>query len=256
MTPAEAVARLEELVPLTLAAGWDRVGLLVEGARPIRSALLCIDATPEVLTEAEGFDLLIAYHPPLFGNLERLVQGDPAGARALALARSGLTVWSPHSALDALAGGVTDWLIEPLGPFSFVEPLVPDRRDPLIGMGRMATLERPTLLASLLTPLKAHLGASVLQVASPPGLGPIRTVAACPGAGGSLIGPTRADLLLTGEWSHHHVLAALARGQAVVLADHSTTERGFLTAWRPQVEDVLGLPVRVARQDRAPLRWV
>lgn len=256
MTPQEAVDRLEELVPLSLAGSWDRVGLLVEGTRPIRSALLCIDATPEVLGEAQGFDLLIAYHPPLFGNLERLVQDVPAGARALALARSGLTVWSPHSALDALAGGVTDWLIEPLGPFSFVQPIQPDRRDPLVGMGRLATLERPTPLTSLLTPLKAHLGAAGLRVASPPGMGPIRTVAACPGAGGSVIGATRADLLLTGEWSHHHVLAALARGQAVVLAEHSTSERGFLAAWRPQVEDVLGLPVKVARQDREPLRWV
>ena len=36
------------------------------------------------------------------------------------------------------------------------------------------------------------------------------------------------DVLLTGEMSHHEVLAANAEGKHVILSDHSNTERGYL----------------------------
>ena len=37
-----------------------------------------------------------------------------------------------------------------------------------------------------------------------------------------------ADLLVTGEASHHEQLAAVARGASIITAGHSVSERGFL----------------------------
>lgn len=56
----------------------------------------------------------------------------------------------------------------------------------------------------------------------------IQTVAVVAGSGGSLLKGVRADLYLTGEMSHHDVLAAVANGTSVLLCDHSNTERGYL----------------------------
>jgi len=56
----------------------------------------------------------------------------------------------------------------------------------------------------------------------------IRTVGICAGSGGSVLKDCDADLLFTGELTHHEALAATERGAAVVTLFHSNSERGFL----------------------------
>ena len=120
------VALLEDIAPLAHAEDWDNVGLLLEPAGDRRDskaspsvarALLCIDFTPAVLTEAlaSDADLVVAYHPPLFRPLNRLRASVPAESTVLAAARAGLALYSPHTALDAAPGGVNDWLARALG---------------------------------------------------------------------------------------------------------------------------------------------
>lgn len=56
----------------------------------------------------------------------------------------------------------------------------------------------------------------------------IRSVGICAGSGSSVLRDVDADLLFTGELSHHDALAATERGSCVVTLFHSNTERGFL----------------------------
>jgi hypothetical protein len=74
------------------------------------------------------------------------------------------------------------------------------------------------------------------------------------GSGGSAFRDVRADLLFTGELSHHEALAATERGAAVVALFHSNTERGFLKAvMKGRLEKVLGeewARVRKAERNR------
>lgn len=112
---AEVTRALGEIAPLHLAEPWDKVGLLVAGDdRPVARALLAIDLTPEVLAEAIslGAELVVAYHPLLFKPLERLDGATWQGRVAIDAVRAGIAVYSPHTALDAVAGGVNDWLVE------------------------------------------------------------------------------------------------------------------------------------------------
>lgn len=124
MQIADLIASLERFAPPRLAEPWDNVGLLVgranaELAGPV---VLTIDMTEAVLDEAERLGcgeggVMIVYHPPIFQPLKRLRgdSGSQAGERAVyRAARSGMAVYSPHTALDACAGGVTDWLAEGL----------------------------------------------------------------------------------------------------------------------------------------------
>lgn len=56
----------------------------------------------------------------------------------------------------------------------------------------------------------------------------IRSVAICAGSGHSVLRNVDADLLFTGELSHHDALSATEQGRCVVTLFHSNTERGFL----------------------------
>lgn len=141
-TLADLLSAVESISPLRLAAEWDRVGLLIGDARDeVKRVLLAIDLTEPVLDEARTLHpardralaaaqarrrasassdhgsatAVIAYHPPIFEPLAHLRAEDPRGRIALRSARELAGVISPHTALDAVAGGVCDWLAEGVG---------------------------------------------------------------------------------------------------------------------------------------------
>ena len=262
-----AVAALERLAPLAGAGSWDNVGLLLEPV-PDASAgriLLCIDLTEPVMDEAIdwGAELIVAYHPPIFRGAQRLTQGVPLQRSILRAARAGIAIHSPHTALDAVTDGVCDWLAAGLGPLSDarpIEPLAPPQ-DPNEGAGRLVTLAEPVSLDALVTRMKSYLGLSALRVAAHPrhdaGAASVRTVAVCPGSGGGLFeGVGGVDLLLTGEMQHHDVLARVAMGSAVILTEHSNSERGYLPVLQARLQSALGdgAEVRISRADGDPLQ--
>jgi dinuclear metal center YbgI/SA1388 family protein len=164
-TLSEVLALLERLAPLNLAEEWDNVGLLLEPSaaalRPIERVLLCIDLSERVLDEAlvASADFLIAYHPPLFRAVKRL-RASVAEERVLLRAlEAGVAVYSPHTALDAAAGGVNDWLASAFGagrsrpqagdtPAALVDNttahLIADFRD-LVGLTPGAFVKRSSL---------------------------------------------------------------------------------------------------------------
>jgi len=120
-TLAEVIALLERLAPLGLSEEWDNTGLLLEplgaATRPIERAFLCIDLSETVLAEAieRRADLLIAYHPPIFRGFKRFRASCPEERVLLRALSAGLSLYSPHTALDAAQGGVNDWLARAFG---------------------------------------------------------------------------------------------------------------------------------------------
>lgn len=107
---------LGQIAPLSLAADWDNVGLLVgDPHAAVRKMLLCIDLTPAVLAEAVRVkaQMVMAYHPIIFKTISR-VTADAAPVVHEA-ARRGIAVYSMHTALDAARGGTNDVLADVLG---------------------------------------------------------------------------------------------------------------------------------------------
>ncbi|HEB53646.1 MAG TPA: Nif3-like dinuclear metal center hexameric protein [bacterium] len=259
-TLAEVLDLLHEIAPLELAADWDNVGLLLRPQEVARVArcMLTIDLTEAVVDEAREFgaDLVVAYHPPIFKPIARLDVADATQRRILKALQAGFAVYSPHTALDAAAGGVADWIVE--GALGSDAPT--SLRACGDGeFGRLVELGKPVAWRTLLERLKRHFGVKDLQVARPAGrAGKVRTVAVAAGAGGSIVRGTGADVYVTGEMSHHDVLAAVAAGTSVVLAGHSNTERGYLVELARALSSEFGkgLSVRTARADRDPLAHV
>jgi putative NIF3 family GTP cyclohydrolase 1 type 2 len=133
------------------------------------------------------------------------------------------------------------------------------------GYGRVMALDAFTSFAEVLQRVKVGLGIPTVRVALPAkydnqteGI-EIKTVAVCGGSGSGVfksLGATKVDLLLTGEMSHHEVLAATAGGAIVMLTEHTNTERGFLSAKLQRIlSDSLGagVEVLVASTDADPL---
>ncbi|MGC6488522.1 MAG: Nif3-like dinuclear metal center hexameric protein [Planctomycetota bacterium] len=256
----ELVDLLHEIAPLELAADWDNVGLLLR-SEPDRDrvgrCLLTIDLTDAVVEEARAFgaDLVVAYHPPIFKPLSRLDAADPGQGRVVRALRAGFSVYSPHTALDAAPSGLADWLLA-----GALGDAVPESVHAVgDGYGRFAELSEPLDWAGLLDRLKAQYAVGHLQVARPLAApDEVRSIAVAAGAGSGALRGVPADVLVTGEMSHHDALAAVAAGSSVVLAGHSNTERGFLPvlAERLTSEFAEGLEVRIAEGDRDPLSIV
>jgi len=122
---ADVVKVLEAFAPKTLAAEWDNVGLLLgESSANVERIMTCLTVTPRVVAEAvaEMVDLIVSHHPVLFRGAKQLTDGTPEGRLLLPLLKSGIAVYSPHTAFDNCKGGINDILAEIFG-LTNVRPL-------------------------------------------------------------------------------------------------------------------------------------
>ena len=98
---------------------WDNTGLLLEAPfvpsrRQSNTVLLTIDLTKAVADEAIAINssIIIAYHPIIFRGLKSITLANTQQQTLLRLASHGISVYSPHTAVDAAPGGLGDWLAD------------------------------------------------------------------------------------------------------------------------------------------------
>lgn len=114
----DLVEAMQAIAPLEYAEAWDKVGLLAGDAEAALRGpvVLAIDLTEAVLAEAVAMKAgaIVAYHPPIFEPLAKVTASTPRQRVILRAIQAGIAIYSPHTALDAIPGGVTDWLCEGL----------------------------------------------------------------------------------------------------------------------------------------------
>ncbi|CZS98398.1 related to Ngg1p-interacting factor 3 [Rhynchosporium agropyri] len=265
------VGAMKKLYPEALAdKSFDNTGLLLEAPyRPnntalAKSALLTIDLTKAVAEEAiKGkYSIVIAYHPIIFRALKAITLSNTQQNTLLRLASEGISVYSPHTAVDAAPGGLNDWLADVItgldaktktgeiishtrkiiNPVPGLDNLAADFSSS--GYGQIVTFTIPQTLGGLVQrvikgtyteSIESNLTGNSVSVAVPQtcvqgqrsGI-EIRTVGICAGSGGSILNGLDVDLLLTGELSHHEALAAIEAGRCVITTCHSNSERAYL----------------------------
>ncbi len=255
----DVIQTLQEIAPLDLAEEWDNVGLLINPLRPrtAKKILLTIDLTEAVADEAieHKADLIMSYHPILFRPANRLDSGNAYDRTVMKLVQKNIAVYSPHTALDAVIGGVNDWLADGVGDgeVSVLHPI--ENSD--AGQGRLVQLNRPVKLRTLTQRIKAHLGLKTVRLAFAPEDIPVTTVALCAGAGTSAFEGVQADCYLTGEMSHHNILAATLNGSHVILCEHTNTERGYLSVFAKILGKALGngVDIAISSVDSDPIQF-
>ena len=109
---------LNAKIPPELCESWDNCGLQA-GSRqwPLKGILCCLDFSPAVVTEAlaVGANFILSHHPLLFKPLKRLDIDLFPGNLLHQVLTAGITLFSAHTNLDIVAGGVNDHLARLLG---------------------------------------------------------------------------------------------------------------------------------------------
>lgn len=244
------------------------------------SVLLTIDLTRSVVDEAmkRNASFILAYHPFIFRGLKSINPSNDSQQQSLVrLIQAGISVYCPHTAIDAARGGVNDWLADGVTggegnevlPRKVVTPIVPSvegHED--AGMGRLVTLKEPVSFNELIARVKKHLGMPHIQVAvtekhrqnlDAPS---VSTIGLCAGSGGSVLRGCKADVHFTGELGHHEALALVENGTSAIVCGHSNTERGYLTRLQKTLTQELPkewdgpIEVLLSSTDRDPLEIV
>ena len=239
--------------------------------REVNSVLLTTDVTPAVVDEAVrlGCQLIISHHPLLFHGL-RQVCGQSPQAEAVAMAiRNDIAVYSAHTSLDSVWGGINTRLADILGIRDY-RILVPSGNPEIrksgvpaerAGLGVIGSLPEPMEFHSFLKHVRATLNATYVRYTEPSssqgGTGGrlITTVALCGGSGAELIAEAvaqGADVYLTADCKYHEFQEAEGR-IAVVDIDHWVSECHCREIFR----DLLathGIACRISQADRTPVK--
>ena len=113
----EIIAVLEKLAPPSLQEEYDNSGLQFGNPnRTVKSALLTLDCTEEVVLEAvkKKCDLIIAHHPLLFKGVKSLA-GQGTVERTLQLAvEKKVAIYAAHTNLDNVSHGVNGKIAQKL----------------------------------------------------------------------------------------------------------------------------------------------
>ena len=202
----------------------------------------------------------MAYHPVLFHPVKSLLLSNDRTRVALLCASAGISVYTPHTALDCCVGGVNDWLCGALGHgvSSPVVPAAASLSQPGAGSARTHVLSKHASMRQVIARVKQRLNLAYVRTALAsknntrltldcPLIG---SVAVCCGSGGMLLdSPLVPDLILTGELTHHQQLQALAQGSSIIMCEHASSERGYLAELKTRLEALDAFEVLISKKD-------
>jgi putative NIF3 family GTP cyclohydrolase 1 type 2 len=204
----------------------------------------------------------------------------------LRCAENKIAILSPHTALDAVRGGMTDWLADKIdmGARVALEPAAhlnspgtqvnfahtsareqhqtpkKDQGQDLVqGQGRALTLIKPRTTNAIAKQLRTSLRLSAGDVAYCELQKSRRhtCVAVVPGSGASLLAlaiEAGCTLMVTGEAKHHDVIHAREMNCDMILLGHTNSERGFMPHFAKQLQPhVPQVRLLVSKRDRHPL---
>jgi dinuclear metal center YbgI/SA1388 family protein len=265
MTPTlkDVIGLLEEIAPTYLAEPWDNPGLQVGSySHAITGIFLALDPTLKAVKGASRrrAQLLLTHHPLLFKPLSQLDMDSYPGNVILEAVKSGISVVAVHTNLDAVRGGINDILAELLD-LQQVDVLKAADEVDGAGLGRIGNLPEPGPLSELAKSVKGILGAKKLRVVGGDSL-QVRRVAVVGGSGGGLVALASqkgADLLLTGDVSHHHALEAESLGIALIDTGHFQMEKKAFRIFAERLRGMLAaqgwqVRVEVDEEETDPMR--
>ncbi len=117
-TVRDIISAMEEIAPPYLAENWDNVGLQI-GCKswPVKKVWVALDPSPVVIQKAceQDVNLLITHHPLFFKPIKRLDVGTVFGKCLADCIQKGLSIYSAHTNLDSVDGGLNDMLARRIG---------------------------------------------------------------------------------------------------------------------------------------------
>lgn len=283
---------MNKLYPLKNADNsWDNTGLLIDMSKNDNlidnnnnniNILLTIDLTESVAEEAikKKCNLIISYHPFLFRKFNRILPTENSQQRSLVkLIENNISVYSPHTAVDAAIGGVNDWLVKCITLNDNIKEskvIIPDKENKLIGMGRIVEFNNNGIkIEEAINRIKKGLNIDSVQLCLSNKFRNnkdllIKRIALCAGSGSSVFNKINQltdpiDLYITGELSHHEILSIVNDNQSnIILCGHCNSERGYLGEMRDKLshlaasidggenESKIEIEIEISETDKSP----
>ncbi|HYV92967.1 MAG TPA: Nif3-like dinuclear metal center hexameric protein [Chitinophagales bacterium] len=113
----EIIAVLEEFAPPALQESYDNAGLITGNPEmEITEAMLCLDATEEVIEEAiqTKCNLVIAHHPIIFSGLKKITGSNYVERVIIRAIKNDIAIYAAHTNLDNVHYGVNKKICERL----------------------------------------------------------------------------------------------------------------------------------------------
>lgn len=223
---------MEDMAPTKLKESYDNVGLMVgDSSCEVSSILVALDCTLDVIDEAieNNCNLIITHHPLLFRKPSSITTETLLGRKIIKLIQSGISLYSSHTNLDSVKGGINDILVQMLG-FKNIKTMDlaqgRDKGDNVSGIGRIAELKEPLILEELCQNIKEVLEIPYLRYSGDE-TKQISKIAVINGSGQDYFYEAKkqnVDCIITGDTSYHYVSDYTEEGIALVDAGHFGTE--------------------------------
>ena len=133
MKAGDIIKVVDSFAPEGIQEPWDNSGLITGSMEAeVKGLLLSVDITEAVMDEAgeRGCNMIITHHPMVFSGLKKFSGTDPVSRMVKRAIKEDLVIYSAHTNLDQVPGGISGAAAESLG-LKNVRVLVP-RRDDLI----------------------------------------------------------------------------------------------------------------------------
>ncbi|MDW8799796.1 Nif3-like dinuclear metal center hexameric protein [Clostridium sp. A1-XYC3] len=241
---------MEKHAPARLKQSYDNVGLMVGDMNSeVSSILIALDCTMDVVEEAKkkGCNLIFTHHPLLFKKPSNITTDTLLGRKIIELIRNDISLYSSHTNLDAVKGGINDIIMNLLGmdKCKIIEPIEgTSGNEEGSGIGRIAELKEVITLDQFCDRIKKALNISVLRYAGPESK-KITKVAVINGSGQDYFSAAKkmgADCVITGDTTYHYVSDFQEEGIAIIDAGHFGTEWPAMTLvaeyLKKQIEDM------------------
>ena len=237
---------IESVAPRSAQEEWDNSGMQVgDTGREVSSVLLTTDITEDVVNEAIicGCDLIISHHPLLFHGLKQ-VCGQTPQARVVEMAiKHDIAIYSAHTNLDSVIGGINTKLAERLGIIDY-------RLMTESGLGAIGKLPQPMRYEDLIAYVRETLECTYVRYTRPKNE-MVQIVALCGGSGAEFIDQAieqGADVYLTADCKYHEFQDAEGR-IGLVDIDHWYSERHAREIFR-EILAPLGVKTIISKTDK------
>ncbi len=231
MTLNDLYEKLSVMIPNELSCPWDNDGImcLPDGNREVKKALLTLDVTESAVNHAvnNNCDLIVSHHPLIFKPIKSVRDG-----RMIKLIKNNVGVFSFHTRLDRVEGGVNTALAKVLG----LKNLTRFGEDDL---GVVGTLENAVTDREFALFVKKKLGAPHAEGVLSDRI--CKKIALVGGDGDDYIEAARevgADMYVSGSLGYNDMTDASAYGMSILSAGHFYTENPVLFALKGMIQSI------------------
>ena len=250
--------QIDEFAPPRFALEGDPIGLhLGSYSQKADRLFLALELTREVMKEVVHFkpDMVFVHHTPFFTPLKQLLDDDGHDKIILELIRNQIALYTAHTNLDCVKGGVNDVLAERLGLVDGAILKLLNQHVAEAGLGRIGFLREKVTLGEFARFVDEELSAGGIRYTGREDQ-KVHKVAVCGGAGAFLMVEAKAqgaDTFVSSDVKHHESMQAIELGLGLIDAGHFATEAPVIPVLADYLKEKMpGLTIAVSKTDCNP----